>query len=121
MSHRLKAQEKVPVLARDGRTSLGYCQVAKFSREPGQPSKEISISDMQEETVAVVYVYKLHSRVNCGPLEIEAKYVDSKHALAVARAALENGKESHERLLAIQAEAELLDALRKAGDEAEPA
>src|SRR5271163_3411431 len=103
MSHRLKAQEKVPVLARDGRTSLGYCQVAKFSREPGQPSKEIFISDMQEETVAVVYVYKLHSRVNCGPLEIEAKYVDSKHALAVARAALESGKEPHERLLAIQA------------------
>ena len=91
-------------------SNLGYCRVAKFGREPGLPIKEITISDAHEETIAVIFVYKLHSRVCCGPLEIEAKYVDSKHALVVARAAAGRGKDPHQRLLAIQAETELLDA-----------
>ena len=29
------------VLGSDGRTSLGYCAVAKFGKDPGKPLKEI--------------------------------------------------------------------------------
>src|SRR5947208_16158698 len=107
MAHDLKAQERVPVLARDGRTSLGYCAVSKFGKDPGQPLKEIVITDTQDQPVAVISVFKLHSRVRCGDLEIEASWVDSKRAAEVARVALEKKDDPHDMLVAIQNEAEL--------------
>src|SRR5436190_20632926 len=109
MAHDLKAQEKVPVLARDGVTSLGYCAVAKFGKDPGKPLKEIVVTDTEGQPVAVITVFKLHSRVRCGDLEIEAKRIDTKHAAEVARVALEKKDDPREMLAAVQSEAEFLE------------
>jgi hypothetical protein len=108
MNHQLKARETVPVLAHDGRTPLGSCTVAKYGRAAGQPIKEIIVRDTQEQTVALIFVYRLHSRVCCGTLEAEAVFVDSKQAAAVARAALECEPAPWVRINAIQEQARRL-------------
>ena len=95
-------QERVPVLANDGSTPLGYCAVKKFRRKMGEPLKEITISDIAMNSVALIFVYKLHSRVHCGTLAEETVPIDSKHAVRIARAALAVKENPRQTLAAIQ-------------------
>src|SRR5262245_36899624 len=95
-------KEKVPVLAADGHTPLGYCEVRKFRREKGEPLKVILISDADDKEVATILVHIKHSRVVCGPLEELAAPVDSSDAAAVARAALGQKGKPRRMLTAIQ-------------------
>lgn len=95
-------QEQIPVLADDGSTPLGYCAVKKFRRVKGEPLKEIAISDTDRNSVAIIFVYKLHSRVHCGALAVETEPIDSKHAVHIARAALERNGHPRQTLEAIE-------------------
>jgi hypothetical protein len=106
MASRPKLQETKPVLADDG-AILGFCEVKKFRRIIGEPLKEIIIRDPDKEVVATIFVYRLHSRVLCGPLTVEGKPVDSKRAIEIARAALQNKSTPEATLTAIQDEAML--------------
>jgi hypothetical protein len=112
MAIRPKLQETKPVLAGDGCTTLGFCEVKKFRRIIGQPLKEIIIRDADKNTIATILVYKLHSRVVCGPLAVEGKPIDSKRAVEIARAALENKDDEDAMLAAIQGEAQRLNPRR---------
>ncbi len=101
-----KAQETKPVLANDGRTVLGSCEVKKYHRVIGEPRKEIVIRDAAMNCVATIHVFRLHSRVHCGDLVVEGQPVDSKRAVEIARAALESEDDPQARLAAIQNETE---------------
>jgi hypothetical protein len=89
MRRRPRARDTVPVLGSDGRTTLGTCEVRKFGRTVGEPYKGITIADLDGRTVARLTVYRLHTRVECDPVEGDAVPVDSKKAVRVAQAALE--------------------------------
>jgi hypothetical protein len=89
MRRRPRARDTVPVLGSDGRTTLGTCEVRKFGRTVGEPYKEITITDLAGRVVARLTVYRLHTRVECDPVEGDAAPVDSKKAVRVAQAALE--------------------------------
>lgn len=89
MANKILAHEKVPVLASDGMTCLGFCDVTKFMRSAGEPLKEIVISDMQDRPVARLAVFIRHSRVHCETFEELTDPVASKKAALVAQAALE--------------------------------
>ena len=98
-----KLQETKPVLADNG-AILGFCEVKKFRRIIGEPLKEIIIRDADKNVVATIFVYRLHSRVLCGPLAVEGKPVDSKRAVQIARAALQSKSTPEAMLTAIQDE-----------------
>lgn len=89
MDRSLRAREKIPVLGLDGRTFLGYCEVWKFSRAAGNPIKEIRVTDFADLPVAQIFVYRRHSRVQCGSLEANVAPIDSRQVVEVARAAME--------------------------------
>ncbi|HYV40091.1 MAG TPA: hypothetical protein VE988_30675 [Gemmataceae bacterium] len=108
-----KAHETKPVLAADGHTTLGFCEVKKYRRSSGQPLKEIIIRDTAMTCVATIYVYKLHSRVHCGSLAVEGQPVDSKLAVDIARAALEYGQDAQTTLKSILEAAQRLSLPRQ--------
>ena len=108
-----KAQETKPVLAGDGRTVLGSCEVKKFRRIIGEPRKEIVIRDTDLNCVATIVVFKLHSLVHCGDLTVEGEPVDSKRAVEIARAALESGGDPQAMVAAIQNESQRLNTERQ--------
>jgi hypothetical protein len=112
MADETKAQETKPVLAEDGTTILGYCEVSKYRRIIGQPLKKIIIRDMAKNCVAMINVYRLHSRVHCGSLVVDGEPVDSKRAIEIARAALQNGSDPQALVEVIQKEAQRLAPLR---------
>jgi hypothetical protein len=113
MASQPKSQETKPVLADDGRTTLGSCEVKKFRRIIGEPLKEIIVRDTEKNIVATIFVYRLHSRVHCGTLVVEGKPVDSKRAVEIARAALENSDDPEAMLAAIQDESQRLNPRRQ--------
>lgn len=109
----LKSQETKPVLASDSTTLLGFCEVKKLRRILGEPLKEIIVRDAAKNIVATIFVYRLHSRVHCGTLELEGKPVDSKRAVEIARAALEAGNDPEAMVAAIQNESQRLNPGRR--------
>jgi hypothetical protein len=104
-SEKLTKRETLPVTDVNGKV-LGTCTIRKFVRQAGRASNHIIIHD--SGPVAEIYGFRLHSRVCCGDHEGNSKRIDSKDAVLVARAALENAGNSKDVLGAIQEVAEIL-------------
>src|SRR3954447_7156293 len=105
------AKETLPVADGDGKTVLGTCTVGKFTRTAGLPYNLIEVRDADDNPVAEICGYRLHSHVRCDDLETICARIDSKDAVAVARVALGCADKAR-RLAAVQEMADSLAAAR---------